>query len=98
MATEILFRPIVTEKVTALGEKLNRYGFIVDVRANKIEIKSAVEKMYGVTVAAVNTIKYSGKVKTRNTKSGVIVGHKNAFKKAIITLNDGDKIDFYSNI
>jgi len=98
MATEILFRPIVTEKLTALGEKLNRYGFIVDKRANKIEIKGAIEKMYGVSVTAVNTITYAGKIKSRNTKSGVIKGQRNSFKKAIITVNEGDKIDFYSNI
>lgn len=98
MATEILFRPIVTEKLTALGEKLNRYGFIVDKEANKIEIKKAVAELYGVTVASVNTIRYLGKIKSRNTKAGVISGHKNAFKKAIITLAEGEKIDFYSNI
>ncbi len=98
MVTEILFRPIVTEKLTALGEKLNRYGFIVHKRANKIEIKSAIEKMYGVSVVAVNTITYAGKVKSRNTKSGVIKGQRNSFKKAMITLKEGEKIDFYSNI
>lgn len=98
MATEVLFRPIVTEKLTSLGEKLNRYGFIVDKRANKVEIKKAVEELYGVTVAAVNTLRYAGKVKSRFTKSGVITGQKNSYKKAIITLNEGEKIDFYSNI
>lgn len=98
MATEILFRPIVTEKLTALGEKLNRYGFIVDKGANKIEIKKAVAELYGVTVASVNTIRYAGKIKSRNTKAGVISGRTNAFKKAIITLAEGEKIDFYSNI
>jgi len=98
MTTEILFRPIVTEKLTALGEKLNRYGFTVDMRANKIQIKEAVEGLYGVTVASVNTLRYSGKVKSRNTKSGVIAGQRNSYKKAIITLKEGEKIDFYSNI
>jgi large subunit ribosomal protein L23 len=98
MATEIIFRPIVTEKLTSLGEKLNRYGFIVDKTANKLEIKNAVQTLYGVTVAEVNTMKYAGKVKSRNTKSGVILGNKNSYKKAIITLVEGDKIDFYSNI
>jgi large subunit ribosomal protein L23 len=98
MATEILIRPIVTEKLTILGEKLNRYGFIVDKEANKIQIKKAVEQLYGVTVAAVNTVRYAGKVKSRFTKSGVITGQKNSCKKAIITLKEGDKIDFYSNI
>jgi len=98
MATEILYKPIVTEKLTALGDKLNRFGFIVDKRSNKIEIKNAIEKMYGVSVVAVNTITYAGKVKSRNTKSGVIKGQRNSFKKAMITLKDGEKIDFYSNI
>ena len=98
MATEIINRPIVTEKLTILGDKLNRYGFVVDKHWNKIEIKKAVELLYGVTVAAVNTMRYAGKVKSRTTKSGVIAGKKNAFKKAIITLKEGDKIDFYSNI
>lgn len=98
MSTEILIRPIVTEKLTTLGEKLNRYGFMVDPRANKLEIKKAIEELYGVTVAAVNTIKYAGKVKSRFTKSGVISGQKNTYKKAMITLGVGEKIDFYSNI
>jgi large subunit ribosomal protein L23 len=98
MVTEIIFKPIVTEKLTILGEKLNRYGFIVDKRANKLEIKKSVESLYGVTVAAVNTMRYSGKVKTRNTKSGSISGQRVAIKKAVITLAEGEKIDFYSNI
>jgi large subunit ribosomal protein L23 len=98
MATEIIFKPIVTEKLTTLGEKLNRYGFIVDKTANKIEIKNAVESLYGVTVSDVNTLRYSGKVKSRFTKGGVISGNKNSYKKAIITLVEGEKIDFYSNI
>jgi Ribosomal protein L23 len=98
MATEILIRPLVTEKFTAMGEKLNRYGFEVTRDANKIQIKKAVEGLYGVTVAAVNTVRYAGKVKSRFTKSGVITGQKNSCKKAIVTLKEGDKIDFYSNI
>jgi large subunit ribosomal protein L23 len=98
MVTEIIFRPVVTEKFTALGEKLNRYGFIVEKRANKLEIKNAVEALYGVTVTAVNTMRYAGKVKSRNTKGGIINGQKIATKKAIITLAEGEKIDFYSNI
>ncbi len=98
MATEILIRPIVTEKFTSLGEKLNRYGFEVAKDANKIQIKKAVEELYGVTVAAVNTVRYAGKVKSRFTKSGAITGQKNSSKKAIVTLKEGEKIDFYSNI
>ena len=95
---EIIFKPILTEKMTILGEKLNRYGFIVDNKANKIEIKKAIEELYGVTVADVNTMRYAGKRKSRYTKAGLLVGKTNSFKKAIVTLKSGDKIDFYSNI
>ena len=94
----ILVKPVVTEKMTDLSEKLNRYGFVVSVTANKIEIKKAVEKAYGVSVESVNTMNYGGKTKTRNTKAGLIKGKTNKFKKAIITVADGDVIDFYSNI
>lgn len=95
---DILVKPIVTEKMNELGEKLNRYGFIVSNDANKLQIAEAVEEMYGVTVEAVNTIRYGGKSKSRFTKAGVITGKTTAFKKAIITLAEGDTIDFYSNI
>lgn len=95
---EILLRPIVTEKFTKLGEKLNQYGFVVERTANKIQIANAVQDLYKVKVAEVNTMRYAGKIKSRFTKAGVITGKKNAFKKAIVTLVDGDKIDFYSNI
>ena len=95
---EVLIKPIVTEKMTELSEKLNRFAFVVDRRANKIEIKKAVEEMYNVTVEAVNTMNYAGKSKSRFTKAGVISGRTNAFKKAIVTLVEGDTIDFYSNI
>ena len=84
--------------MTVLGEKLNRYGFIVDRDANKIQIKAAVEQAYNVTVADVNTINYHGKNKSRFTKAGVLKGRTNHFKKAIVTLAGEDKIDFYSNI
>ena len=84
--------------MTVLGEKLNRYGFIVDRDANKIQIKAAVEQAYNVTVADVNTINYHGKQKSRFTKAGVLKGRTNHFKKAIVTLAGEDKIDFYSNI
>jgi large subunit ribosomal protein L23 len=84
--------------MTWLGDNLNRYGFIVDKSANKIEIKKAVEEMYSVSVTSVNTMNYSGKEKTRYTKSGIISGRTNSFKKAIVTLAEGDKIDFFSNI
>lgn len=94
----VLIKPIITEKMTALGDKLGRVGFVVDRKANKIEIKKAVEKMYGVSVKAVNTMVVPGKAMSRNTKAGVIKGVKSSYKKAIITLADGETIDFYSNI
>ena len=95
---EILLKPILTEKLTAQEEPLNRYGFLVDRSANKIQIRKAVEEMYGVTVESVNTMRYAGKNKSRFTKAGVIPGRANHFKKAMITLPKGEKIDFYSSI
>ncbi len=94
----IIIKPIVTEKMTVQGEKLNRYGFIVDRDANKIQIKAAVEQMYNVSVAAVNTMNYHGKKKSRFTKAGILRGRMNHYKKAYVTLAGDDKIDFYSNI
>ena len=94
----ILLKPIITEKLTEQEEKMNRFGFIVEKTANKLQIKNAVEEMYGVNVISVNTMRYGGKAKSRFTKTGVISGKTNSFKKAIVTLVDGDKIDFYSNI
>jgi large subunit ribosomal protein L23 len=93
----ILKRPLVTEKVSAMNEK-GKYGFIVDVEANKVEIKQAVEKQYGVNVSKVNTIKVMGKLKTRYTKAGVLSGRRPNYKKAIVTLAEGEVIDFYSNV
>lgn len=95
---EILLKPIITEKMTNVGDKHNRYGFVVLKSANKIQIKNAVEKMYGVSVEDVNTMNYRGKTKSRFTKTGMIVGKKGDVKKAVITLSEGDVIDFYSNI
>jgi len=95
---EILQKPLITEKMSKKGDTLNQYGFIVDKRADKEQIKKVVEEMYGVTVEAVNTMRYAGKVKTRNTKAGLIAGKTNSFKKAIISLKKGEQIDFYSNI
>ncbi|NCD70612.1 50S ribosomal protein L23 [Mucilaginibacter agri] len=95
---EILKKPLLTEKVAQLTEKLNRYVFKVDHRANKIQIKSAIENMYGVNVTAVNTMKYVGKLKTRNTKAGAVSGRAATYKKAVISLKDGETIDFYSTI
>jgi large subunit ribosomal protein L23 len=95
---DILVKPIITEKMTAQAEKLNRYGFVVAKEANKLEIKAAVEKMYGVKVDSVNTQQYVGKVKTRNTTRGTAVGRVNRNKKAIVTLKQGEVIDFYASI
>lgn len=95
---EILIKPLITEKVNRETDKYGKYGFIVDKNADKPSIKAAVEKMYGVTVETVNTIKYAGKTKTRYTKAGVISGKTKGYKKAIVSLKEGDVIDFYSNI
>jgi large subunit ribosomal protein L23 len=84
--------------MTAQGEKLSRYGFIVSKTANKLQIKKAVKDLYGVEVEEVNTMNYAGKYKSRYTKSGLLAGRTNSFKKAIVTLAKGETIDFYSNI
>jgi large subunit ribosomal protein L23 len=94
----ILIKPIVTEKLTSQVEKFSRYGFVVDKKANKLQIKKAVEELYNVTVTSVNTMRYGGKAKSRFTKSGVLSGSTLSTKRAIITLADGETIDFYSNI
>jgi large subunit ribosomal protein L23 len=95
---DILIKPIVTEKMTGQTETLKSYGFIVDKRANKNQIKKAVQDMYGVSVVSVNTMRYGGKEKSRFSRTGVVRGRSSAFKKAIVSLNDGEVIDFYSNI
>ena len=94
----ILIKPIVTEKMTAQGEEFNRYGFVVEKTANKVQIKLAVEELYDVKVAEVNTMRYPGKRKQRHTKSGVSIGKTPSYKKAVVTLAEGEVIDFYSNI
>lgn len=95
----ILIKPILTEKQTEISEKFpTRYGFRVAPSANKVDIKNAVEQLYGVKVERVNTMNYDGKRKSRYTKAGVIKGKTSAFKKAIITLKEGEVIDFFSNI
>ena len=94
----ILIKPIVTEKMTAQGEDFNRYGFVVAKDANKLQIRQAVEELYDVKVADVNTMRYAGKRKQRYTKSGVSVGSTGSYKKAVVTLAEGEVIDFYSNI
>lgn len=93
-----IIKPLVTEKMTKITEKQNKFGFIVRPEANKIEIAKEVEALYNVTVTDVNTSVYAGKNKSRYTRSGLIKGRTNAFKKAVVTLKEGDTIDFYSNI
>lgn len=93
----ILIKPLVTEKISALNEA-GKYGFIVNDKANKIEIRKEVEKIYGVTVENVRTMRYQGKSKTRYTKSKVVTGRTHKFKKAIVTVAEGEVIDFYSGI
>lgn len=93
-----IIKPLVTEEMTSLSEKQNKFGFIVCPDANKLQIKAEVEAMYNVTVTAVNTMNYAGKNKSRYTKAGLVRGRSNAFKKAVVTLKEGDTIDFYSNI
>jgi large subunit ribosomal protein L23 len=95
----IIIKPIVTEKQTMVTEKkANRVGFRVTPDADKFEIKKAIEALYGVTVVSVNTMNYDGKRKSRYTKSGTISGKEAAFKKAIVTLKEGEQIDFFKNI
>ena len=96
--TEVLIKPILTEKANAQQEKLRRYAFKVDRRANRLEIKKAVETFYGVSVVDVNTAVVPGKNKTRYTKAGFIQGMKGAYKKALVTVADGEAIDLYANI
>lgn len=96
---QIIIKPLVTEKQTKITEKNNnRYGFIVRPDADKLQIKKEVEDLYKVSVVAVNTARYAGKRSSRYTKAGLIRGQKPAYKKAYVTLKDGDTIDFYSNI
>ncbi len=94
----IIIKPIVTEKMTKLGDKLNRYGFKVQKDANKIQIRQAVESLYNVTVESVNTANYAGKQKSRFTKAGLIEGKASDYKRAVVTVKEGETIDFYSNI
>jgi len=95
---DILIKPIITEKASLGSERLNRYTFLVDPRANKVEIKKAVETAYGVTVEKVRTQNYGPERKTRFTKTGIQRGKTNATKRAIVHVAEGDAIDFYSNL
>jgi len=96
--TEILIKPILTEKANAQQDKLSRYAFKVNRRANKLEIKTAVEQFYVVNVVDVNTLVVPGKSKTRSTKSGIISGVKSGYKKALVTVAEGESIDLYASI
>lgn len=94
--TDVLVRPVITEKVNGQMEKSGRYTFVVDKKANKLEIKKAVEEFYGVKVEGVNTTVAPGKLKSRFTKAGFIQGQKGSYKKATVTLAEGDTIDLFS--
>jgi large subunit ribosomal protein L23 len=96
--TDVLVKPILTEKANAQQEKLRRFTFKVDRKANKLEIKKAVEEFYGVQVVDVNTVVVPAKNKTRFTKAGFIKGRKSAYKKAMVTVAEGETIDLYANI
>jgi large subunit ribosomal protein L23 len=94
--SDVLIRPVLSEKINKQTEKLNRYAFIVGRKANKLEIKKAVEAFYGVSVVDVNTAVMPGKAKSRYTKAGNLVGRKPAKKKAYITVAAGEAIDLYT--
>ncbi len=93
----ILVKPLITEKVAILNEK-GKYGFVVATKANKVEIKKAIEKLYGVNVEEINTMIVRGKSKTRHSKSGVLSGRTKSYKKAIVKVAEGEVIDIYSGI
>ncbi|MCX7728451.1 MAG: 50S ribosomal protein L23 [Bacteroidia bacterium] len=98
LVTEIIVKPIITEKYLQIAEKQKQYAFVVDKKANKYQIKNAIEKLYDVKVDRVNTQQYIGKVKMRNTTKGLAIGRVNRYKKAIVTLKDNYSIDIYKNI
>lgn len=98
MAKPILIKPLITEKAETLSEGLNKYSFVVAKGANKVEIRKAVQDMYGVNVTSVNTAIMPGKAKNRTTKSGILKGRVAAYKKAVVTLVEGEEIDFFGDI
>lgn len=98
MAKQILIKPVITEKADALSEKQGKYTFVVNKDANKIEIKKAIADLYNVEVAKVNTMIMPSKARNRNTKSTVIKGRVSGFKKAVITLAEGETINFFGDI
>lgn len=98
MKTEVLVKPLITEKMTKTSERFKQYGFVVTRESSKPEIISAIETLYDVKVAGISTMVYAGKNKARWTKKGFTEGKKPSFKKAIVTLEEGQEIDFYANI
>lgn len=94
----VLVKPIITEKMTALSEKLGHYGFVVSKSANKLQIIDAVEEAYGVTVERISTMNVAAKAKSRFTKKGLVTGRKSGYKKAIVKLAEGETIDFFGDI
>ena len=98
MAKKILIKPVITEKADQLSEDMGKFTFIVNKQANKIEIKKAIEDSFNVTVDSVNTINMPAKAKNRNTRSGLVKGHVSSYKKAIVTLSEGETIDFFGDI
>ena len=95
---DVLIKPIITEKATSASELQNCYSFLVNTKANKVEIKKAVELAYGVSVNKVRTLNYGPERKTKYTKTGIQFGKTNATKKALVQVSEGDVIDFYSNL
>ena len=95
---DILIKPIITEKASNLSETKNCYSFLVNTKANKVEIKKAVEAAYGVSVEKVRNLNYGPKRKTKFTKNGIQSGKTNSTKKAVVQVTEGDAIDFYSNL
>ncbi|MDP2159314.1 MAG: 50S ribosomal protein L23 [Flavobacterium sp.] len=94
----IIIKPIITEKITKQSELSNRYGFVVEKKANKVQIKNAIEAAYGVNIVAVNTMNVRPDRSVKYTKSGLISAKTNAYKKAIVQVSEGETIDFYNNI
>jgi len=95
---DILVKPVLTEKATNESELRNSYTFIVSKDANKIQIKKAIEESYGVSVIKVRTMIYGAQSATKNTKRGVQISKKGAYKKALVKISEGDRIDFFSNL
>ncbi len=94
----IIKKPIITEKATKATEKFNRFSFVVDMKANKIEIKDAVERMYGVSVTDIRTMNYGGgKSSVKYTNKGIVEQKSKQWKKAVVTVADGETIDLFNN-